>query len=128
MKAALLEHASPGGAGVKPNVHGVAALAPLAGFGGVGLRQQAGFIALPPHIGTVLGDQGLDVAQGGFVEQHLARFAVIKDGNRHAPGALAADAPVAPFAHHRFNPVAATGRQPLHLCYGAKSGGAEALH
>ena len=76
----------------------------------------------------MLGDQGLDVAQGGFVEQHLTRFAVIKDGDRHAPGALAADAPVAPFAHHCFNPVAAAGRQPLHLGDGAKSGGAEALH
>ena len=100
----------------------------MAGFGGVGLRQQAGLIALPPHVGAVLGDQGLDVAQGGFVEQDFTRFAVVKDGNRHAPSALAADAPVAPFAHHRFNPVAAAGRQPLHLCYCAKSGGAEAFH
>ena len=100
----------------------------MAGFGGVGLRQQAGLIALPPHIGTVLGDQGLDVAQGGLVEQHLTGFAVIKDWDRHAPGALAADTPVAPFAHHRFNPVAAAGRQPLHFGDGAKSGGAEPLY
>ena len=35
-------------------------------------------------------------------------------GNRHAPGALARDAPVGPVRHHVEDAVAAPGRNPLH--------------
>ena len=127
-QAPLLQHPGPGGAGIKPHVHGVGALAPLRRLGGMDRWQQAGLIALPPHIGAVLGDQALDVAEGGPVEQHLAGFAVVEDGDRHTPGALAADAPVAPLAHHGLDPVAAAGRQPLHLGDRLQGGAAEALH
>ena len=118
----------PRRAGVEPHVHGVGALAPVLGLARIGLRQEPGFIPFPPNVGAVLGNQGLDVAEGGFVEQHLAGLAVIKDRNGHAPGALAGDAPVAPLAHHRFDPVAAAGGQPLHLCNGCEGLAAEALH
>jgi len=103
------EHAGPRGAGVKPDVHRVGALAPLAGFSGIGLRQQPCLVAFPPDIGAVLGNQALDMAEGGFIEQHLTRFAVIEDRDRHPPGALAADAPVPPLADHRLDAVAAAG-------------------
>ena len=76
----------------------------------------------------MLGDQGLDVLQGVGVEQHLATGAVIEDRDGHAPGALAADAPVAPLPHHPFNAVAATGRQPFHRVDGAEGVLAEPLH
>ena len=48
------------------------------------------------------------------VQQNLAIAAVVKDGDRHAPGALAGDAPVAPLLDHRFDPVATGSRGPLH--------------
>ena len=121
------QHAGPGGAGIKPHVHGVGALAPLIGFGGVGLRQQTGLIALPPHIGAVCGDQPLDVVKGGLVEQHRTGFPMIKNRDRHAPGALAADAPVASLAHHRLDAVATAGGQPLHSRDRLEGGGAKAF-
>ena len=122
------QHPCPGGAGVEPHVHGVGALAPLVGLVGPGGRQQTGLVALPPHVGAVLGDQGLDVGEGVGIEQHLAAVAVIKDRDRHAPGALARDAPVAPVAHHRLDPVAAALRHPDHRGDGREGLVAEALH
>ena len=62
----------------------------------------------------MLGDQRLDVLQSVGVQQHLAVAAVIKDGDRHPPGALTGDAPVAPLLDHRFDPVATGSRGPLH--------------
>ena len=100
----------------------------MLGLVAIGRWQQIRLVALPPNIGTVLGDQGLDVLQGVGVEQHLATGAVIEDRDGHAPGALAADAPVAPLPHHAFNAVAATGRQPFHRVDGAEGVLAEALH
>ena len=80
----------------------------------MGGRQQVGFVFLPPDVGAVLGDQRLDVRQALGVEEHLAGFAVVEHGNRHPPGALAGDAPVAAIAHHRFDAIATAGWQPGH--------------
>ena len=118
----------PARAGIEPNIHGVGALAPLVRFVGVAGRQQLGFVLLPPHVGTVLADQGLDVREGVGVEQHLTVAAVIENGDRHTPGALARDAPVAPFLHHRLDPIASGCRRPLHVIDGVQSLLAEAIH
>ena len=80
----------------------------------MGGRQQVGFVFLPPDVGAVLGDQRLDVGQALGVEEHLAGFTVVEHGNRHPPGALAGDAPVAAIAHHRFDAIATAGWQPRH--------------
>ena len=125
---APFEHPGPGGARVEPHVHGVGALAPLVGLSGPGRRQQARLVPLPPDVGAVLGDQLPGVGQGVGVEQHLARLPVIKDGDRHAPGALAGDAPVAPLAHHGLDAVAAAGGQPLHRRDGVEGLAAEPVH
>ena len=76
----------------------------------------------------MLGDQGLDVGEGVGIEQHLAAVAVIKNRDRHAPGALARDAPVAPVAHHRLDPVAAALRHPGHGSDRREGLVAEAFH
>ncbi len=47
------------------------------------------------------------MSQGVGIEQNLAVASVVKDRNRHPPGALAGDAPVTPFLHHRLNSVSA---------------------
>ena len=122
------QHPRPRRAGVEPHIHRVAALAPLGRFLDTGGGQQFRLVALPPHIRTVLADEGLDVGQALAIEQHLARFAVIKHRDRHPPGALARDAPIAPLPHHRLNAVAAACRQPRHLGDGRQGLGAEALH
>ena len=88
-KALLLAgDCGPAGAGVEPHIHGVGAFAPLLSLIGIGGRQQINFVFFPPHIGTVFGDQRFDVSEGVGVEQDVASTAVVKDGDRHTPGAL----------------------------------------
>ena len=125
--AEATQDTGPRRARVKPHIHGVGALAPVGRLGHPRFGQQAGLVALPPDIRAVLGDQRPNVLQGLLVEQHLARFAVIEDRDRHAPGALAADAPVAPLTHHAFDAVPATGRQPFDLGDGLQGRLAKAL-
>ena len=74
------------------------------------------------------GDQPLDVMEAFGVEQHLTTAAVEKDGNGHPPGALAGDAPIAAFPHHRLDPVAAAGGQPVDGCDGLQGQLAKPLH
>ena len=109
------QHPRPGGARIKPHIHGVGALAPLVGLAGPPGGQQVHLTALPPHIRSMLGHQRLNVAQTGFIQQHLAGLAVIKHRDRHAPGALARDAPIAPVLHHRLDAIATAGGHPAHL-------------
>ena len=98
------------------------------GLVGVGGRQQAGLLPLPPHIGALFSNQGLDMGEGVGVDEHLAGFAVIKDRDRHPPGALARDAPVAAIAHHCLDPVLAAFRGPGDGINRGQGLGAEALH
>ncbi len=53
---------------------------------------------------------------------------VVKHGQRHAPGALARDAPVRPRFHRAVDAVAAPGRNPLHLVDGAQRLGPQFVH
>ena len=48
-------------------------------------------------------------------QQRLAAGRAVHGGNRHAPRALARDAPVGPVRHHVEDAVAAPGRNPFHL-------------
>ena len=98
------------------------------GLVGVGGRQEAGLIPLPPHVRAVLSDQGLDVAEGVGVDEHLAGFPVIEDRDRQSPSALARDAPIAAIAHHRLNPILSAFRGPGHRLNGGQGLGPEALH
>ena len=105
---------------VKPDIHRVGALAPLCGVALVAWREELCFILLPPDIRSVGGDQITDVCDRIGVQKHITAGAVIEDRDRHTPGALSRDAPVAPLGHHRFDPVAAGGRQPVHRIDGAE--------
>ena len=59
-------------------------------------------------------------------EHRLAARRAVHGGNRHAPGALARDAPVGPVRHHVEDAVAAPRRDPLHLVIdGVLRGGAQ---
>ncbi len=50
-----------------------------------------------------------------LVEQHLVAAGAVKRDDRHAPVALAGDAPVRPLLHHVADALFAPGRDPAHL-------------
>ena len=103
-----------GTAGIDPDVQRILALLP-------GLRQAEAFAQvfigkLKPDVGAVGLHHIRDFADQGGVQNGLSVF-VKEDGQGHAPGALAGDAPVRARLHGAVNAVAAPGGQPLHLVY-----------
>ena len=76
----------------------------------------------------MLGDQSLDMGQGVGVEENFTATAVVKDRNRHTPGALTRNAPVTPLLDHRFDPVTPGCRGPLHRVDGIEGLFSEAVH
>jgi hypothetical protein len=99
-----------GGAGIEPHVEGVADLVVLAGFG----TEQLGGVELEPGLDAFLLD-----ALGDFFHQldgarvQLAGFLVEEEGDRHAPVALARDAPVGAVGDHGVQARLAPGREEL---------------
>jgi hypothetical protein len=89
------------GAGIEPDVERVAHLVVLAGL----VAEQFGRVELEPGVDAFL----LDALRHGFQQfqrarMRLAGFLVQEEGNRHAPVALARDAPVGPVGDHRVQP------------------------
>jgi len=113
---ALLQQAGVGDAGIEPDVEGVAHLHVIRGLG----SQQFGRVEAEPGFDAVLFH-----ALGDFLQQFQAarvQFSgglVHEEGDRHAPVALARDAPVRAVLHHRFQPGAAPGGEELGFVDGA---------
>ena len=83
-------------------------------FCAVAGREQINLVFLPPNVGSMFCDQRFDMGDGVGIEQNIASFTLVKHRNGDTPGPLPGNAPIAPFGHHRFNPVPARCRQPLH--------------
>ena len=77
-------------------------------------RNRAG-IGGEPDVRALALDRGGDALDDGRVAQRLAGLAVDEDRDRHAPGALARDAPIRPALDHRRDAVAALRRDPAGL-------------
>ena len=123
------QHGARRRAGINPHVQRVV------GFGG-------GFRAFPilrlherpkfgggffePDVRAVFFNQIGGVADDLGVEDRFA-FGVVKRGNRHAPGALARDAPVGTRLHRAFDAVDAPVRHPFDAVNFGEGGGAEGL-
>ena len=107
---ALLEHGGMGNAGVEPDVERV--VAPGGPFGQPdGLRPPC-VVLFKPEVGAVRFHQIGDFADDGGVQDRLALGAV-EHRERHAPAALARDAPVGPRFHGPVDAVAAPVRNPV---------------
>ena len=122
---AVVHDGHMGTAGINPDVQRILALFP-------GLRQAEAFAQVfigefKPDVGTVFLHHIRDFANQSGVQDGFAVF-VKEDGQRHAPGALAGDAPVRPGFHRAVNAVAAPGGQPLHLVYFFQGLRAELVH
>ena len=92
-----LERGGVGGAGVDPDVERVATAGELVGGGPAGGKGDAleklGGCGVVPEVGAAFGDLGGDGADDAGVEVGVLLL-VVDRRDRHAPGALAADAPV----------------------------------
>ena len=124
-QAARLQHEGVGGAAFEPHVHdvhhlliggGVAAGAEEA-FGGRGI----------PAIRPFLGEGFHDAGHHRGVAQRLAAGALHEHGDRHAPGALAADAPVRTGGDHAADAVAALVGHEIGVGDGLERLGADVL-
>src|SRR5690606_21979042 len=128
---AVGEHGGVGGAGVDPDVEGVAAAGELGGGGPAGGQgdagEQLGGGLLIPEVGAVRvrGDlvghgadhTGVDV--GGLVGS-------VEGDDGHAPRALTADAPIGAGLDGPFDAGLAPSGNPLHAGDGFERGGAHA--
>ena len=87
-----LQHGGVGAAALEPDVEDVVDL--LVVVGGVGVAQELLRVAGPPGVGTLRLEGAGDALDHLGVAQDLARGLVDEHRDRHAPGALARDAPV----------------------------------
>ncbi len=105
-----------GRAGIEPDVERVLHLDVLAGLG----AEQFGGVEAEPGFDAGLLDAQRDLFdQFGGARVRLAGLLVQEERDRHAPVALARDAPVRPGLHHAFEPGAAPRREELGLVDGA---------
>ena len=103
-QAARLQHESVGAAGFKPHVHDVHHLLVVVGVPVVAEEARRG--GGVPAIRTVPREGVHDAIDHGLVSQWLAGCLVNEYGDGHAPGALAADAPVRTGGDHGADAVA----------------------
>ena len=80
--------------------------------------QKIHLVFFPPNVGSVFCNQRFDMGDGVGIKQHVPGFSLVKHRNGDTPGPLPGNTPIAPFGHHRLNPVSARGRQPLHAING----------
>ena len=113
-----LQHGGVGAAALEPDVQDVVDL--LVVVGGVGVAQELLRVAGPPGVGTLVLEGAGDPLDHLGVAQHLARGLVDEHRDRHAPGALARDAPVRPGLDHRAQPVLAARRDEAGLVDGGQ--------
>jgi hypothetical protein len=91
-------------AAVEPDVENVALHLVIVG---IAIAEEAGGILFAPGIDASFADCGDDPRVDLGVDQRLAGLALDEQGDRDAPGALAADHPVGAALDHRSDAVAA---------------------
>ena len=115
-------HMPMGGAGIEPDIEGVGDLFVLCSF----LAEQLGCVELRPGLDAALLDtlrHLLHQLDGTRVQ--LAAFLVQEERDRHAPGALARDAPVRAPGDHAVQARLAPGRDELGLLDGVQRAAAQ---
>ena len=80
----------------------------------IGTQETLGW-AGEPGVRALGLDGGDDAVQHALIAQGLVGLLVDEHGDRHAPGALAGDAPVGPVLDHGFDALAPRGRYPARL-------------
>ena len=104
------------GAGIEPDIERVLHLDVLVGLG----TEEFGGIQLEPGFDALFLDAlGNLLDQFGSARVRQRGFLVQEEGNRHAPVALARDAPVRTGLHHGFQSGAPPGREELRFIDGA---------
>ena len=68
-----------------------------------------------PRVGALFFEPFHDVAQRGKILQQLAALLAIEHNQRHAPEALARNAPVGPLGHHLAHALLAPRGRPFHF-------------
>ena len=63
----------------------------------------------------MLPEQILNPADGVIVDNRLVAVGTVENRNRHAPGSLTGNAPVAAVGHHVVNPVMAPGWEEFYF-------------
>ncbi len=97
---ALLQAEGMGRPAVEPHIDDIADLLVIVGL--VIIAQEARRIAGEPGIRPFLPEGRDDTVDDRLIAQRLAAFLVHEDRDRHAPGALTADAPVRALLDHRM--------------------------
>mmetsp|Transcript_47411 Transcript_47411/g.140001 ORF Transcript_47411/g.140001 Transcript_47411/m.140001 type:complete len:618 (+) Transcript_47411:1198-3051(+) len=116
-RANLVRHGCPGGAGVKPDVHGVSALDVLIRILLVLLRQQLLHRHLEPRIRALLRHDLLDMLHDVGREEGFLRVLVVEAWDGHTPGPLTRDAPIVAALDHRAHAVRVALRNELDLVH-----------
>src|SRR5438128_5951964 len=101
--------------GLEPHVQDVPLLVevPAAALrAGCAWRQQFSSLPFEPDVGTVLLDQLGDMLDDRRRDEDLAASLARESRDRHAPHALAGEAPVRPFLDHAVDAIAAARREP----------------
>src|SRR5699024_6546041 len=111
---------APGGAGIEPDVHDIGIFLPVrsAALADFGFGHDLVGIILVPGIAALLAEQVRDSLDGSIGDMVFAALFAVEHRDRHAPDALAADAPVAAVAHHARHTVMAPRRLPVHAVGG----------
>jgi len=117
-----VQNGDGGGAGVDPHIERV--FAALAALGEAHEVAPEGVVFFKPEVRAVLLDGIGDLVRDGGVHDGLA-VGIVEDGQRHAPGALAADAPVWAAFDGAVDAIPAPGGQPVHGVDGLQGIGAE---
>ena len=114
-------HAFVARSGIEPDIEDVllplevAAAARRAAHAG---RQEVGQVPLVPGVRPMLLEQLGGALDNRRVERRFTARHALQGGYRHAPRALARDAPVGPCRQHVADPLLAPGREPLDLGHG----------
>ena len=114
-----------GAAGVNPHIEGVFTLPEVGGQAQLLAKLLTG--ELEPDVGAVLGHQ-VSYLVHDVGTQHGLVVLIEEDGQRHAPGALARDAPVRAGFHGAVDAVAAPGGHPFCFVNLLQSHAAQLFH
>ena len=109
----LFQNKSVGRARIEPNLDDVGDLVPLGRI--VGVAEKDRRVGGVPGIGAVALDRRGDPLDNRAVTQRLAGLLIDEDRDRHAPAALARDAPIGLRFDHRGDAVLALRRDPTRL-------------
>ena len=117
-----VQNGDGGAAGVDPHIERV--FAALAAFREADEVAPEGVVFFKPEVRAVLLDGIGDLVRDGGVHDGVA-FGIVENGKRHAPGALAADAPVGTALDGAVDAIPAPGGQPVHGVDGLQGIGTE---